>query len=91
MGLILSYCSSGRQHVCFIFATQLFQVHISLSAVRYCGITFGYTSIAILLNYSELDLIHVAHSIPDRQTAYSDATKRCGLCERNCAKHGKSC
>jgi len=57
MELILSYSSSGYQHVCFIFVTHSSQVHISHSAVRYCGITFGYTSIAILLNYSELYLI----------------------------------
>ena len=77
-------------HFC-LFATQLSQVHIYLSAVRYCGITFGYTSIAILLNYSELNMILVPHSIPDRRTAYSDTSKRCWLCERNCSKHGKSC
>ena len=38
-------------------------VHISLRAVRYCGITFGYTSISILLNYSELNLIYEPHSL----------------------------
>lgn len=64
--LCFSYRSSGSQHVCSIVAIQLFINSHFLSAVRYCGITFGYTSISILLNYSELDLDSCPHSETDR-------------------------
>lgn len=38
-----------------LFKSNYSYAYNLFSAIRYCGITFGYTAIAILLNYSELN------------------------------------
>lgn len=67
----MATCSSfGSQHVSVWFWPMPVSLTTCFRAIRFCGITFSYTAISVLLNYSTYSL-----TLPDKVS--SDSPYQC--------------
>ena len=92
--MMLSHKSLGNQHVSVV----RFLLHIMISyrtpnlrsAVRYCGATFTFTSVSILLNYSTWSDLSLASLWRSKYACSSDSTANYWPCKWCGAEHSLS-